>query len=50
VIAAANACIVETYRPGVMDRLVLGFDAVYRVNPRIIYLSDFRLRRHRPLP
>jgi crotonobetainyl-CoA:carnitine CoA-transferase CaiB-like acyl-CoA transferase len=38
VIAAADV-LVETYRPGVMDRLGLGFDAVYRVNPRIIYLS-----------
>jgi CoA:oxalate CoA-transferase len=38
VIAAADV-LVETYRPGVMDRLGLGFDAVHRVNPRIIYLS-----------
>ena len=38
VIAAADV-LVETYRPGVMDRLGLSFDAVLRVNPRIIYLS-----------
>jgi CoA:oxalate CoA-transferase len=38
VIAAADV-LVETYRPGVMDRLGLGFDAVLSVNPRIIYLS-----------
>ena len=38
VIAAADV-LVETYRPGVMDRLGLGFDAVLEVNPRIIYLS-----------
>jgi CoA:oxalate CoA-transferase len=38
VIAAADV-LVETYRPGVMDRLGLGFDAVLQVNPRIIYLS-----------
>jgi CoA:oxalate CoA-transferase len=38
VIAAADV-LVETYRPGVMDRLGLGFDAVRAVQPRIIYLS-----------
>jgi CoA:oxalate CoA-transferase len=38
VIAAADV-LVETYRPGVMDRLGLGFDAVRQVNPQIIYLS-----------
>ena len=37
-IAAADV-LVETYRPGVMDRLGLGFDALLDVNPRIIYLS-----------
>jgi CoA:oxalate CoA-transferase len=38
VIASADV-LVETYRPGVMDRLGLGFDAVLAVNPRLIYLS-----------
>jgi CoA:oxalate CoA-transferase len=38
VIAAADV-LVETYRPGVMDRLGLGFDAVLEVNPQLIYLS-----------
>src|ERR1700730_9392285 len=38
-VVAAAEVLVETYRPGVMDRLGLGFDAVHRVNPRIIYLS-----------
>jgi len=37
-IAAADV-LVETYRPGVMARLGLGFDALLDVNPRIIYLS-----------
>ena len=37
-IASADV-VVETYRPGVMDRLGLGFDALLRVNPQIIYLS-----------
>ena len=38
-VIAASDVLVETYRPGVMDRLGLGFDEVLRVNPRIIYLS-----------
>ena len=38
-VIAASDVLVETYRPGVMDRLGLGFDAVLRVNPRIVYLS-----------
>jgi CoA:oxalate CoA-transferase len=38
VIASADV-LVETYRPGVMDRLGLGFDAVLAANPQIIYLS-----------
>ena len=31
--------LVEQFRPGVMTRLGLGFDAVRRVNPRIVYCS-----------
>jgi alpha-methylacyl-CoA racemase len=31
--------LVEQFRPGVMDRLGLGFDAVRRLNPRIVYCS-----------
>ena len=38
VIATADV-LVETYRPGVMDRLGLGFDALLEANPQIIYLS-----------
>jgi CoA:oxalate CoA-transferase len=38
VIAPADV-LVETYRPGVMDRLGLGFDALIEVNPQIICLS-----------
>src|SRR5579859_1705065 len=34
VIAAADV-LVEAYRPGVMDRLGLGFDALLEVNPQI---------------
>ncbi len=31
--------IVEQFRPGVMERLGLGFEAVKRLNPRIVYCS-----------
>ena len=31
--------IIENYRPGVMDRLGLGYDDVRKINPRIIYAS-----------
>ena len=31
--------LVEAFRPGVMDRLGLGYDAVSAINPRIIYAS-----------
>src|ERR1700716_863569 len=31
--------LVEQFRPGVMDRLGLGFEAVRAINPRILYCS-----------
>ena len=31
--------IIENYRPGVMDRLGLGYEQVRRTNPRVIYAS-----------
>src|SRR4030095_10019639 len=31
--------IVEQFRPGVMERLELGFAAVRKINPRIVYCS-----------
>jgi crotonobetainyl-CoA:carnitine CoA-transferase CaiB-like acyl-CoA transferase len=37
--------LVENYRPGVMDRLGLGYDALAEINPRLIYcaISGFGL-------
>jgi crotonobetainyl-CoA:carnitine CoA-transferase CaiB-like acyl-CoA transferase len=34
--------VVESYRPGVVDRLGIGFDAVRAVNPRIVYCARRR--------
>jgi crotonobetainyl-CoA:carnitine CoA-transferase CaiB-like acyl-CoA transferase len=31
--------LIEQFRPGVMDRLGLGFDAVHALNPKLIYCS-----------
>src|SRR5580704_14281346 len=31
--------VVEQFRPGVMDRLGLGFEAVRKINPKIVYCS-----------
>src|SRR5437667_5991633 len=44
-LAASAAILVENYRPGVMDRLGLGYDALAEINPRLIYcaISGFGL-------
>jgi crotonobetainyl-CoA:carnitine CoA-transferase CaiB-like acyl-CoA transferase len=31
--------VVETFRPGVTDRLGIGFDALHELNPRLVYCS-----------
>lgn len=38
-LAAASDVVVENFRPGVLDRLGLGYDAVRERNPRVIYCS-----------
>jgi crotonobetainyl-CoA:carnitine CoA-transferase CaiB-like acyl-CoA transferase len=38
-LAAKCDILIENYRPGVMDRLGLGFDALSSINPRLIYCA-----------
>ena len=40
--------VVEQFRPGVMDRLGLGYEALSRVNPRIIYCAITGYGQHGP--
>jgi crotonobetainyl-CoA:carnitine CoA-transferase CaiB-like acyl-CoA transferase len=38
-LAAASDVILENFRPGVIDKLGLGYDAVRAANPRVVYCS-----------
>jgi formyl-CoA transferase/CoA:oxalate CoA-transferase len=38
-LAARSDIVLENYRPGVMDRLGLGYAALFAINPRLIYCS-----------
>lgn len=40
--------IIESFRPGVVDRLGVGFDAVSARNPRIVYCSTSGFGQHGP--
>lgn len=48
-LVAAADVLVEAYRPGVMDRLGLGYKALEKVNPRLIYCSVSGLGAEGPL-
>src|SRR3954464_11211393 len=45
-----EACdiVVEQFRPGVMDRLGLGYEALKKINPRIIYCAITGYGQHGP--
>ena len=38
-LAQAADVVIENYRPGVADRLGIGYDALAKVNPRLVYVS-----------
>lgn len=38
-IAAKSDVLIQNYRPGVMDRLGLGFEAIQEINPQLVYAS-----------
>src|SRR5262245_37582690 len=38
-LADTSDVLVETFRPGVMDRLGVGFDTLHARNPRLVYTS-----------
>lgn len=38
-LAAKSDIVIENYRPGVMDRLGLGYEALSAINPRLIYCA-----------
>src|SRR5206468_10744162 len=48
-LAADADVVVEGYRPGVADRLGIGYDAVRTMNPSVIYCSVSGLGQDGPL-
>ncbi len=48
-LAAGADVLVETFRPGVTDRLGIGFDALHEINPRLVYLLVPRVSRRSPV-
>jgi len=47
-LAATADVVIESFRPGVVDRLGIGDDAVRRVNPGIVYCSTSGYGQHGP--
>lgn len=47
-VAQADA-LIENYRPGVMDRLELGYDVLREVNPRLVYCAISGFGKDGPL-
>ncbi|MBX4421476.1 CoA transferase, partial [Mycobacterium tuberculosis] len=41
--------LIENYRPGVMDRLELGYDVLREVNPRLVYCAISGFGKDGPL-
>ena len=37
----AFALFIENYRPGVMDRLGLGYDEILKIKPDIVYACQY---------
>ena len=47
-LAAEADVVLDSYRPGVADRLGIGFEAVHRANPKIIYAALSGYGQHGP--
>ena len=41
--------VLESFRPGVMERLGVGYETLREQNPRLVYCAITRLRAGRPV-
>ncbi len=48
-LAAASDVVLENFRPGVLERLGLGYDAVSARNPKVVYCSITGYGQHGPM-